>query len=357
MANTFSALIPILYGDDQIVARELTGAIESVKQNFSDQGAGLNQTIRVPIAPANTTSTYTPAMTVTAGTDSVEGYADLVLNNNYMSTFNLTGEQMAFLMSKQDGRRVRLLAAPVLPAGHPLGGEHHRSRHLCGLIYKSASRATGTAGTAPYGSNLTDAGKQRKILDDNGCPSMDRHQIISTAAGLNLRGLTQLTNWLNVDSTDPRAKGTLLDLFGIEIKESAQPVTTTAGTGSGYLINNVAGYAIGATALTVDIGSGTILAGDIITLAGDSNNYVVGTALTSNVVTINKPGLRVATTDDTAITVGAAYTANLTLQRDSTILVARPPITSPPTRPSRPTLWWIPSQAWCCWSLSAWATA
>jgi hypothetical protein len=325
VANTFSALIPILYGDDQIVARELTGAVQSVKRDFSDQGAGLNQTIRVPIAPTTSVVTYTPAMTVTAGTDMTEGYADVVLQNNYMATFNLTGEQMAFLMSnKTNVEYVSWLRQCFQQAVRSVINQIETD--LCTNIFLAASRATGTAATTPFGSNLTDAAKQRKILDDNGCPLGDRHLVIGTAAGLNLRSLTQLTNWLNVGDQTPRSTGALLDLFGIEIKESAQVQSHTAGTGANYVVNFSAGYAIGTTAITLGTGSGTILAGDIITFTGDTNNYVVTTALAANVVTIAKPGLRQTLANTTACTVGATYTANFTLQRDSTVAVIRPPI-------------------------------
>ena len=43
-------------------------------------------------------------------------------------------------------------------------------------------------------------------------------------------------------------EGELLNLQGFSLKESAGIATVTKGTGSGYLINNGAGYAVGDTA-------------------------------------------------------------------------------------------------------------
>jgi hypothetical protein len=53
---------------------------------------------------------------------------------------------------------------------------------------------------------------------------------------------------------------------------------------------------------------------------------VVNTALASNVVTIGRPGLTVAETNNDTVTVGNNYTANLACQRDSIVLAARPPV-------------------------------
>ncbi len=328
MSNTFSALVPILYGDAQIVARELTAAVTAVDQKFDAQMAGLNQTIRVPIAPALTVGDYTPAMTTSAGADMVEGYADVVLNNNKDATFNLTGEQMAFLETGGGGVLFQSwLKQSFQQAIRAVVNKIELD--TCTAIYQGGSRATGTAGTAPFGSNLTDSANQRKILDDNGAPSMDRALIISTTAGANIRGLTQLTNVNQGGTAEVLRQGSLIDIFGIDIKESAQVVTTTAGTGGSWVIDGTGNTTVGSTALTLKSGSGTIVVGDVISIQSDANKYVVTGALASNVVTIGKPGLRIATADSKTVTVGAAYTANFALQKNSTVLVVRPPFIPP----------------------------
>ena len=68
----------------------------------------------------------------------------------------------------------------------------------------------------------------------------------------------------------------------------AQIYNPTSGTASGATTNN-AGYAVGATTITLaSAGTGTILAGDVITFAGDTNQYnvVSGDADVSNGGTI-----------------------------------------------------------------------
>jgi len=80
-----------------------------------------------------------------------------------------------------------------------------------------------------------------------------------------------------------------------------------AGTGTLYVVNNVAGYNVGATSIAVDIGSGTIVAGDIIAIAGDPNLYTVATGVTApGIITLVNPGLLQAHADEDAITIISA---------------------------------------------------
>lgn len=80
----------------------------------------------------------------------------------------------------------------------------------------------------------------------------------------------------------------------------------TNGTGTSYLVND-ASTSIGDTTLAFDGGSGTFEAGDIITLAGDTQEYLVlaDHAGTSGTLSIFPP-LVAAPADNAAITIGTA---------------------------------------------------
>ena len=72
--------------------------------------------------------------------------------------------------------------------------------------------------------------------------------------------------------------------------------------------------------------TGTIIAGDVLTEAGDTaNKYVVKTALSGGDVVIQDPGLRKQWDDDGVITVGNNYTANLAFSKDALVLGSRLP--------------------------------
>ena len=151
----------------------------------------------------------------------------------------------------------------------------------------------------------------------------ERSLVGNTAMGAALRTLSQLTKVNEAGTAMTLRDGELLNLNGLSIKESAQVVNTTAGTGANYLINEAGGYAIGATALTLDTGTGTILAGDVITIG--NHKYVVATALAANVVTIAAPGLRAAVANNDAVTVNATSARNCAFSRNAILLGTRLP--------------------------------
>jgi hypothetical protein len=192
----------------------------------------------------------------------------------------------------------------------------------------AASRAYGTAGTAPFGiaDDLSDFAGLNQILDENGAPMMDRRLIINGAARFNLEAKQKILLKVN-ESGDggallrDRVVGQVLG-FGVGISQYNTP--HTPGTGAGFLINNAAGEPVGDNVLTVDTGTGTVLPGDIVTLAGDGNKYVAS-GLAGTTLTLNKPGLRRVAPDNTALTLGAAYRANVAFTPDALVLVARAP--------------------------------
>jgi hypothetical protein len=197
---------------------------------------------------------------------------------------------------------------------------------LATAAYKAASRAYGTAGTTPFGSNFNDVAEIRQILVDNGMPIDGRATLVlNSRAGTKLRNLAQLQKANEAGGADLLRRGTLLDLQGLMLKESAGVQAHTKGTGSGYLVND-ASLGANETAIATDTGTGTILAGDVVTFAADSTNkYVVGTALSGGTFSLNAPGTRVAIADDNAITVGNSFTANVAFHQAALELAIRPP--------------------------------
>ena len=328
MANTLTNLIPSVYAALDVVSRELTAFIPGVNRDFKADQVAQNQTLYVPVAPANTTGNITPAMTVTAASDQTIGTKAVTISNFKVSSFGYTGEEVYSLdqgpgasTTGQDQieQCIRALA-------------NEMEQVIWTAAYKGASRAYGTAGTTPFDSTnkLAFTAQLKKILDDNGAPMASRSLVIDTTAGAALRTLTQLTNVNEAGSAMTLRDGELLNIHGFSVKESAQVTTATAGTASGATTDN-AGYAVGTTTLTLaSAGTGTILAGDVITFAGDTNKYVVvtGDADVSGggTITIAAPGLRVAMSAATkAITMVATSTRNVAFSRNAILLAARLP--------------------------------
>jgi hypothetical protein len=197
-------------------------------------------------------------------------------------------------------------------------------------LHVAASRAAGTAGTTPFGTaaDYTPASLARKILVDNGAGQSDLQLVIDTGAGANIRGKQSAAYEAGTDSL--LRQGGLLDINGMQVRESGQVVSFTKGTGSSAT-TNTAGYAVGAVTITLaSAGTGTILAGDVITFAGDTNQYVVasGDADVSGggTITLAAPGLRKALAASAiAITVVASSVRSMAFRRSAIVLATRLP--------------------------------
>lgn len=322
-ANTLTNLIPDTYAALKVVSRELVGLIPSVNRDSKADRLALNQSLRSAEAPVNTAGAdITPAMALPAAADQTVTNTAFTIQKARKFPFSWSGEEqnsveqgpgLLTINQQQIAQAIRAAIAEVGVHGY-------------GILRAAASRAYGTAGTTAFATNLGESAQLKKILDDNGAPGSDRSLVINTTAGAALR--TLLNNPLNANASlggDMTRQGMILDVNGFAFREEAQISAVTKGTGTGYLVNNAGPYAIGTTSITLDTGSGTILAGDVITFTGDTNKYVVKTALAANVVVIQEPGLLQTLADNVALTVGNNFTANLGFSRDFAILGTRLP--------------------------------
>lgn len=332
MANDISltGLTEILYQARDQVVREPTGFAQGVTVNGGSEGVSAGGTVTsLRTADATLETTYTPAMTPPDAADITTAADTLTLGSYAGASIPLKGEQFAQLANTVGAE----LALKQLYA-QAIRKIINTMEAAIGTAAKNASsRATGTAGTTPFASNWNTINSLRQILEDNGCTMDDGELslVINTAAGTNLRNLSQLTK-ANEAATDVTLRrGELLNISGFSIRTSAGVASHTKGTGSSYLVNQT-GLTNGSRAITVDTGSGTIVAGDIITFAsgtGSGHNYVVNSALASNVVTIGYPGLRGNIADNNAITVGNDYTGNIGFHKSAIELAMRPPAQPP----------------------------
>lgn len=318
MANTLSNLIPDVYAALDVVSRELVGALPGVTRDARADRLASNQTLRIAQTPTNTSSSYTPAMSIPSAVDQTIGNAALTLTKNKYAAFSWTGEE-EYSVDQGPGI-LNIRQGQIAQAFRVLVNEMEND--VCDALAQGASRAYGTAGTTPFASTLGDSAQVRKILDDNGAPGTGRSLVINTSAGAALRTLGQLTKANEAGNAMTLRDGELLNLHGFSVRESAQINDATAGTGASYLLNGA--VAVGATTITVDTGSGTILAGDIVTIG--NHKYVVATALSGGSFTINAPGIVQAVADNTAISVNATSARNIAFSSDAIVLATRLPI-------------------------------
>lgn len=328
-ANTLTALIPDIYAAMDIVSRELVGVIPSAMRAPGVERAAVGQQVNYPIAPEQASYDIVPAMTVPEPPDNSFTTGQMAIAKSKGVPFGITGEEQRALGTGGPGN-ASVQAMWIAQAMRTLTNEIEQDAFSEAVA--GASRAYGTAGTTPFASDdISDLAQVRKILNDNGAPTTGRSVILDSTASANLITVKNLTRVNEAGDTMTLRDGEVTRLYGLSVKETGATVEHTKGTGAGAT-TNAAGYAIGATVITLAAaGTGTIVAGDFITFAGDNNKYLVVTGDTSaadgGTITIASPGLREAIpASATAITVGASYSgAGVAFSMDALHIAMRPP--------------------------------
>jgi hypothetical protein len=324
--NTFTGLYPTIYQALDKVSREMVGFIPAVVKNADVTRAALGETIAWPVVTAGavedtTPGAYSPQAQATDGTPVTTSISK---SKDY--PFFLTGEETLGL---RNGTSLQIIVQKQFEQAF---------RALCNLIeidlwtvaYKASSRAYGSAGTAPFATagDLSDLAFTLKILKDNGAPTSDLHLVLSTAAAASLRAKQSIQ--LAYAGAEMAAgqlnRGSLGELMGFSLHESAAAIALTKGTGAAtYQING--GHAAAVKSLVLKTGSGTILAGDVITIGTDTNKYVVNSGITSpGTIKIGAPGLQILKSGNEYATVGDAYTPNMAFDGGALFLATRVPM-------------------------------
>lgn len=324
MALTLTSLIPTFYNAMDVVSRERIGFIQAVSRDSSAERAAKDQTVMSPVVGAQAAEDLTITnVAATAPSDTI-GNVSITISKVRSVPFGITGEETKGLGNA--GTLATVNRDRIAQALRTLSNEIETD--LAGLHTK-ASRAFGTVNAAPFGTaaDLSDFAQTLKILEDNGAPSSDLHMVLGGTATVNMRGKQSGLFKVNEAGSDELLRtGNMGNVMGYELHNSKQvKAAVTVGTGANYQTNDVAGYAIGATSITLDTGTGTIIAGDIVTFANDTNKYIVKTALASNVVVLQEPGLQLALADNVALTVAAATTRNMFFHRSAIQLATRAP--------------------------------
>jgi hypothetical protein len=167
------------------------------------------------------------------------------------------------------------------------------------LNYKKFFGYTGLAGTTPFGADVSEFLAADKLANDQLMPTDQRFLLTDTAANANWKGLRRNydTNFadLGIDQS-----------FANNVPTHTAGTWTNAGTTTG---TNAAGQGV----VNLTGGTGSILVGDVVTFAGDTQTYVVtaatGTAPTTAITVY--PNLVTAKSATELVTVKASHKVNL----------------------------------------------
>jgi hypothetical protein len=327
---TLTGLIPDMIVAKSIISRELVGFIPGTTINGGSERAAKGQTIKSVIVPVATQGDRTASMTMPTPSGQTITGDSFSINNDKSIKIAWEGE---------DVRAADMGAGYSTIYGQQL--EQALRTHVNAIetltaqrLMLASSRAYGTPGTTPFATagDFTDSTFTKKILLDNGMPDNQNSLVMNTAAGATLTGKQASANIAGTDTI--QRQGIILPLSGLDLRQSAQVQDFTAGAMASATVNNT-GYAAGATVLTLAAaGTGLVVAGDIVTFAGDTNKYVIASVVfaganpaAGDTITIQDPGLRVAMSTATkAITVVGSSARNIAFNRSSVEVVCRAPV-------------------------------
>ena len=319
MANTITNILPKILARGLLALREQAVMPRLVNLDYSNESAQKGDTIDVPIPSSLTVSDTVPSNVLEAPADSAPTKVQISLNNWKKVNFHLTDKQLVEIdknehfIPMQMSEAVRALSNQI---------------NLTVLQeFKGVYGFVGTAGTTPFGSNVTDATNARKVLNQQLCPRDNRRMVLDFDAEANALALAEFQRVNESGDIGVKREGEIGRKFGFDIFTDDQVVTHTAGGSGTPLVNGA--LAVGDTSVAIDGMSGTsgFVVGDVVTFAGHAQTYAITVAPTASsgaqTVTVS-PAIKEIVADNASVTKKASHTVNLAFHRDAFALAMRP---------------------------------
>lgn len=322
---TLTGLIPTIYAAMDQVSREQTGFIRSVSIDANAARAAVGQAVMSPVVGPMVAEDLTPGNVPADTPNQTINNVQVTVTKSRSVPFGITGEENRGLNSA--GTTELVNQQRIAQAIRTLANEVEAD---LGALHTRASRAIGTAAGTPFGTagNLTDFASARRLMEENGAPLSDLRMVLGSTSVERLRGVQNTLFRVNEAGSDELLRtGTIGTVQGFGVAWSPQVrAAVPVGTGTSYT-TSAATLSVGQTSIPVITGSGTILAGDIITIANDPNQYVVATGVSApGTIVLQEPGIRVAQASGARnITIVAATTRNMFFHRGAIVLAARAP--------------------------------
>jgi hypothetical protein len=322
VANTITEVLPKMLAQGVLALRQNAVTPRLVNRDYESIAAQRGNVVNIPIPSAIAARAVTPSVVMNSNVASAPTVALITLDHWYEAPFEVTDNDVISMSDTffpmQASEAVKALAndADVYLLGKHTG------------FYAAA----GTAGTTPFNGSLVVGGTARKLLNRNLAPMDQRWGLLDPDAENNF---LQVSNILQADQRGDQEgiiEGRISRKLGIDWYMNQNVPTYTPGTGwaTGWALSTVAAAA-GDTTLNIinATASGTIKVGDIFTVGGGTQQYVVKTAATASatvqVAIAFYPALASAAATAVAITViGTSYVVNLVANKYALAWASRP---------------------------------
>ena len=320
MANTLTQVIPQIMAQGLLALREQSIMARLVNRDYESDAKEKGDTVDVPIPSAITARNVAAGPVPVTIPNVSPTKVQIQLNQWKEAPFYLTDKDMEEAM---DGV-IPMQASEAIKALANAMDSHILAQ------YTGIYSAAGTAGTTPFATNNAVFRTARKLMHKTLAPARDRRCVLDPDAEENAIGLSE---FLKADERGDQGgiiEGNIGRKLGADWFMDQNMPTHAVGTLSPTTsVLTVAAYAIGVTTLSLDRATltGTLVTGDIFTLAGDTQQYVItatATAATNAIAVAIDPPLKVAVASNVAATFVAAHVVNLVFHRDAFAFVSRP---------------------------------
>lgn len=296
MANTLSVYDPLFYAQEAIIQLEKSlGMAGRVHRGYDKAPQQKGSVISI-----SRPSTFTVADAPASAQDITAGEVQISLNYWREVKFKLTDKELTYTTEK-------IIADHIRPAAYALADDIDQKLVA---LYKEVPWSKAASSPAA----VADITAVQRIMFNNRVPEddMTRHLMLSGVLREEFLNLSAFSQWqgAGADGVNTQMRGSLGLKYGYETFANQNTPTHTTGTAStGTLaINNGAGYAAGVSTINLDAGSvtGTLVPGDILAIAGHTQQYVVTNTVTASSnafagVTIS-PALAASVADNAVVT-------------------------------------------------------
>jgi hypothetical protein len=320
MANNLSAIMPKIVSVGLTTLSEQAIMPRIVNSDFAEAAARFGDTIDVPVPSTVTADDVAPAVTPPTPPSTTIDKVSIQLSNWKKASFFLTDKELGEIdggnnfVPMQMGEALRALANAVNASVH--------------AEYKGIYGLVGTPGTTPFASvaGATDA---RKLLNKQLAPRGARRAVLDFDAEANALGLPAFSDAEKIGTGEVKIEGEIGRKFGIDWFSDDGVVTHTAGTAASATVTTAAAASAGATSISLKVSSGTatLVVGDVLSIAGNSQTYAVTAAATLDATGVSvavSPALKAAASSGAAVSVRASHVVNLAFHRDAFALAMRP---------------------------------
>lgn len=314
MPNTFTSIVDMIFARALLALRENAIMPRLVNTDWGNEVAQQGDTINVPIPSAMTVGDVTPGPTPPAGDNAAPTTVGIALDRWRDVDMHVTDKEAREIAT---GARTLQLSEAMKALANDVDA------YILGL-YKGVYGFAGTAGTTPFASDLSAATDARKVLGQQLAPTNPRRIVLNPDAEANallIRAVQDASFRANKENT--ALTGMIGELLGFEwfMDQNVVNHANSSGTPAGWLVDQ-ADVAVDDTTVDIDTGSNDPEEGDVFTVAGDTQTYVVSSYAT-NTITF-APAAKVAWADNAAITFKAAHDVNVAFHRDGFALAVRP---------------------------------